>query len=138
MGIDKRWLLGGGVLYAGAAGAGYWYTRRAKFPSASAPTDDERMGTFDKIADRYDSDIDLDERAGGILKWRRRLLVDGGKARGRVLEVGAGTGRNIEHYMASPACTEVVLTDRSAEMLEEAIKKYNELSLARKPARALG
>jgi ubiquinone/menaquinone biosynthesis C-methylase UbiE len=44
------------------------------------------------------------ERAG-VAKARRELLAG---ARGRVLEIGAGTGRNVEHY---PAGSDVTYTE---------------------------
>lgn len=48
--------------------------------------------------------------------WRRRLL---GRARGRVLEVAAGTGRNLPHY-PDGRVRRVVATDLTRAMLERA------------------
>jgi ubiquinone/menaquinone biosynthesis C-methylase UbiE len=54
---------------------------------------------------------------------RRRLLR---AARGRVLEVGAGTGANLPHY-PWPQITELVLVDPSPGMLDRARRKAAEL-----------
>ena len=53
----------------------------------------------------YDVFLSLAERRG-MRARRRALLAD---ARGRVLEIGAGTGLNLEHYPA--AVTELVLAE---------------------------
>jgi ubiquinone/menaquinone biosynthesis C-methylase UbiE len=45
----------------------------------------------------------------GLSQWRRELLSP---LQGRVLEIGAGTGRNLEMYPA--AVTELVLADPTA------------------------
>jgi ubiquinone/menaquinone biosynthesis C-methylase UbiE len=53
----------------------------------------------------YDRMMAETEAAG--LREHRRALV--GRARGRVLEIGAGTGLNFDHY--GPEVTELVLTE---------------------------
>ena len=50
-------------------------------------------------------------------KWRKELLKD---ASGKTLEVGIGTGKNIEHY---PTGVELTGIDFSEKMLERARKK---------------
>ena len=45
-------------------------------------------------------------------KWRRRIASE---ARGRVLEVGAGTGKNLPFY---PEDTELFAIDFSSRMIE--------------------
>ena len=59
----------------------------------------------------YDSFLWWGERAG--MRERRSRLV--GRARGRVLEIGAGTGLNVEHY--GPGVTELVLTEPEPAVL---------------------
>lgn len=58
----------------------------------------------------YDPVLWVDELAG--LRQQRRELLAG--ARGRVLEIGAGTGLNVPHYPAG--LTELVLAEPDASM----------------------
>jgi SAM-dependent methyltransferase len=58
----------------------------------------------------YEPFLWLGERLG--MRDRRRRLLS--QARGRVLEIGAGTGLNLEHY--PPAATELVLAEPSGPM----------------------
>ncbi|HEX6460877.1 MAG TPA: class I SAM-dependent methyltransferase [Thermoleophilaceae bacterium] len=58
----------------------------------------------------YDPFLWLAER-GGMAQRRRDLLAS---ARGRVLEIGAGTGLNVRHY--PPGIDELVLTEPVASM----------------------
>ena len=62
----------------------------------------------------------------GYLKDVRSRIVGG--ARGRVLEVGAGTGANFPYYEATVAST-VVATEPDPYMLERARRKRDGLSL---------
>lgn len=57
----------------------------------------------------------------GLASRRRRLLR---RASGRVLEVGVGTGRNLEHY---PAGTSLTAIDLSARMLDRARRRAHRL-----------
>jgi ubiquinone/menaquinone biosynthesis C-methylase UbiE len=52
-----------------------------------------------------------DTEEAGLREHRRALLA---KARGRVLEIGAGTGLNVEHY--GPEVTELVFTEPEEPM----------------------
>lgn len=65
----------------------------------------------------YDPLVAVSERVG--LSERRRRLLSG--ARGRVLEIGAGTGRNIQHYPAG--VDEVVLTEPLEPMARRAERR---------------
>src|SRR4051812_2681570 len=58
----------------------------------------------------YDPFLWIGERAG--MKQERHALL--GDARGRVVEIGAGTGLNVAHY--PPGLDELVLTEPDAEM----------------------
>jgi ubiquinone/menaquinone biosynthesis C-methylase UbiE len=71
----------------------------------------------------YDSLAGMVEKKG--LSDLRREVV--GKARGRVVEVGAGTGLNFSHY--SPDVTEVIATEPSQHMLKRARQKAAEASV---------
>jgi len=85
-------------------------------------TDPKRTQTFSKIAQVYDDQINRDEIAMGLPLLRRALLYF--HAKGNVLEVGAGTGRNIDYYPSN--VDKVVLTDTSDQMLLQARTKIQE------------
>jgi len=68
----------------------------------------------------------------GALGDARRELV--GSARGRVLEIGAGTGANLPHY---PAQVEVVLTEPDAHMAKRLRAKAGGLPALEASADAL-
>lgn len=70
--------------------------------------------TYDRLAPWYDLLEAVPDRLLGMASWRRRLLA---RARGRVLEVAVGTGRNLGHY---PAGCRIVGLDGSRGMLERA------------------
>ena len=82
-----------------------------------------RRRFFAAIYDRMLADT---EDAG--LRERRRVLLQ--SARGRVLEVGAGTGLNLPHYGGS--VTELVLTEPSPYMAERLRRKLGD-----RPARVV-
>lgn len=63
---------------------------------------------FAKVYDR----ITRSSEDAGVREWRRALLS---KARGDVLEIGAGTGLNLSHYL--PGLGRLVLTELEAPML---------------------
>lgn len=86
----------------------------------SSITDPKRTKTFNKIAQVYDEQISRDEQVMLLPLLRRALIYF--NARGKVLEVGAGTGRNLEYY-SFPSVEKVVLTDVSEEMLLQAREK---------------
>ena len=58
----------------------------------------------------YDRALSAQEEAG--LREHRRAIV--GRAQGRVLEIGAGTGLNLDHY--GPGVAELVLTEPEEPM----------------------
>lgn len=69
---------------------------------------------YDQAAPTYDQWLGLYERVMGTAERRRHLLS---RARGRTLEVGVGTGRNIADY---PAATDLTGVDLSPAMLQVA------------------
>lgn len=139
--ISPKTVMLGVTLYAGSAVGGYLLLRPspgAGGGAAEAPLVDSRehdsKRTFDKLARSYDADIRWDEVAMGIPLLRRYLLW---RARGSVLEVSAGTGRNLTYYrgLGSSATTEadasesdgvtsVVAVDQSTEMLRVTAEKW--------------
>ena len=65
---------------------------------------------------------------------RRRTLL--AHARGRVLELGAGTGFNVEHYPAG--LEELVLTEPSAAMLRRATRRAHAAGTAARAVQTTG
>ncbi len=91
--------------------------------SYSFVEDPRRTERFQAVAECYDHQIGRDESVMGINLLRRSLLYF--HAKGVVLEVGAGTGRNIGYYPSS-SVDRVLMTDASEEMLAKAKKKLKE------------
>lgn len=88
-------------------------------------SDPKRTETFQKIAYSYDEGIEKDELVMGINLLRRALLYF--HAKGDVLEVGAGTGRNIGYYPGPSTVRKIVLSDSSDKMLLKAKEKLSKL-----------
>jgi methyltransferase OMS1 len=91
--------------------------------------DPHRVDRFQSIADIYDSQIGRDEAFMGINVLRRALLYF--HAKGTVLEVGAGTGRNLPYY-PKKAVDRVILSDSSDQMLQQAREKIQRLPVAQR------
>ena len=106
---------GGAVAFAGGMVLTYEISR----PKIPLPSEKERCCTFDRCAPSYDAEIDRDEKTSGIIDLRRELVS---RARGSVLEVAGGTGRNLPFYRRD-GVRELVCTDASKEMLEVAARK---------------
>mmetsp|Transcript_16903 Transcript_16903/g.26196 ORF Transcript_16903/g.26196 Transcript_16903/m.26196 type:complete len:273 (-) Transcript_16903:257-1075(-) len=129
-------VLAGGGIYAGSVAAFYYYmtagqadqkeTSRLLEQNAgfSYVEDPHRARKFQDVAEFYDSQIGRDESFMGINLLRRALLYF--HAKGTVLEMGAGTGRNVNYYPSS--VDRVLMTDSSDQMLMQARKKINDLS----------
>eukprot|EP00128_Syssomonas_multiformis_P005402 Colp12_sorted_trinity150504_noHs@366 len=111
-------VVGVGV-YAGGVYAAYnWKATKA------APTEPVEVSTslcstevWNNLASTYDKSLWVDEFVLGLPLIRRSLLK---KAEGSVLEVAAGTGRNIKYY---PENVTLTLSDVSKPMLEKAAMK---------------
>jgi ubiquinone/menaquinone biosynthesis C-methylase UbiE len=89
----------------------------------TGPTTERVRAYYDQSANGYDSSIRLFERL---------LLADGrawaaSRARGDVLEIGIGTGRNLEFY---PEATRLVGIDLSPGMLAIARRRAQDLGRA--------
>lgn len=87
--------------------------------------DPRRTERFQEVAENYDKQIGRDESVMGINLLRRSLLYF--HAKGVVLEVGAGTGRNVGYYPAN-SVDRVLMTDSSDQMLSRAKQKLRDLS----------
>ena len=122
-------VLAGGGVYATALYLTYQYTQlnqsqkalhREKPDNFSFVQNPQRTEQFQQIASCYDDYIGRDEFFMGINLLRRYLLYR--YAQGTVLEVGAGTGRNIPYYPKS-SVQRILLTDSSDQMLQQARHK---------------
>lgn len=128
-------LLYGTSIYVGSLAYRIYHPSTTSSPSsgpviADDPTHDSnsalsasRPEVYDRIAARYDADIQLDETLMG-LTWLRWWLVS--PLAGDVLEVSAGTGRNLSHYDPDKLRS-LTLVDRSGEMLDVARERYRDL-----------
>lgn len=97
----------------------------SNFSFTSNPARNEQ---YQKIADFYDDRIGRDEFFMGINLLRRSLLY--WHCTGTVLEVGAGTGRNLTYYQSllqKHQVDRVVLMDQSDQMLAQAKQKIANL-----------
>eukprot|EP00742_Colponemidia_sp_Colp-10_P009558 GILJ01010435.1.p1 GENE.GILJ01010435.1~~GILJ01010435.1.p1 ORF type:complete len:249 (-),score=22.95 GILJ01010435.1:44-790(-) len=119
----KQIISGAASVYATGLFAAYqWQQHRKPEPVLQAlPNEVERRQIIDSLANKYDKIIKWDEILLGIPLRRRTLMRI---ARGDVLEVAVGTGRNLEYYQ--PHC-KVVATDTSQGMLATAAAKYQSL-----------
>src|SRR3954451_3533285 len=90
------------------------------------------MALWEKVfAAGYDRLMAAGEKAG-LRDMRRDLLAS---ARGRTLELGAGTGANVELYPA--AVTELVLAEPAEPMAKRLEAKHPHATVVRAPAEAL-
>ena len=87
------------------------------------PPDTDVSSRYDTTAPHFDADVSFIERFSGINRRRRTLIS---QARGDVLEVCAGTGRNTMWYDLDKVKS-VTFVDRSAPMIEVAMKKWQAL-----------
>src|SRR5688500_3655642 len=88
------------------------------------------MRGIEQIPAVYDGLMALME-ATGLRRWREKLVAG---ARGRVLDVGCGTGRNLPLYAAG---TFVVGLDPSEDALHTARRRAPDVPLVRASAEAL-
>lgn len=85
------------------------------------PTERERIAYFTDHARGFDKGVLEKERRMGTLKWRQDLFS---KARGDVLEIAAGTGRNLMVYRkAAPQIASLTMMDCVDTMLNQCEKK---------------
>jgi methyltransferase OMS1 len=125
-----------GTVYVGAVYLGlqlYGGNKHKELMASDGDTksyvyDPRRTATFQKIAYSYDDEIAKDEFVMGINLLRRALLYF--HAKGDVLEVGAGTGRNLSYYPSN--VNKIVLSDSSDKMLLKATEKVSRMSKSEK------
>lgn len=104
-----------------AYGTGLFVAYEASRPKPPLLTCEQRRDRFAELAQGYDGDVHCDEQSSGILAWRQELVA---QARGRVLEIAGGTGRNLEHFPA--AVSELVVGDNCEAMLQVAARRVAE------------
>lgn len=83
---------------------------------------DDLIDRFDRDAEGYDEKVDMSETLLFLTSKRKKLTK---QAKGHVLEVAVGTGRNIPYYNTKQ-CATVTLLDASAPMLAVAKRKWND------------
>lgn len=98
---------------------------------------------WDRIGRNYDDEIEMAEKAMFMGRKRRRLIS---QAKGDILEVSVGTGRNMEYYDLGPAkqqdnftgriknVTSIVFNDKAGVMVEAAKKKFEKQEARKLPA----
>lgn len=116
------WIVGGSFLYVAATGIGFLYWQSRPSPetdacSCTSVSEKRRREAYDCGAATYDADVGWHETASQITNHRRKLLEN---ARGKVLEVAAGTARNLKFY---PLGCKVTFTDCSEKMIDIAKQK---------------
>lgn len=92
---------------------------------------------YNTTAQTYDAEVDAAEKVMRLGKRRKELVQ---RAKGHVLEVSCGTGRNMEHYILGErrgvdkdgkaevqGCRTVTFVDMSAEMVDIARSKFEKL-----------
>ena len=110
----------------------------ASRPSPSSPPSPlSTAQLFDKIAPSYDQQIGREELAMGLPLFRRMLLRHcrspaGNSGAYKVLEVHAGTGRNLRYY---DKAVDLTLADQSSGMVSECRRKIDQSGGAVSPAK---
>ncbi|KAI1295252.1 Methyltransferase-like protein 7B [Mortierella claussenii] len=129
-------IIGGLLTYATGVSAALTFLPSSSASSTASdpdnanrfPTESARRSTFDSLASGYDKEVGLHEYLLGIQRRRKRLLK---QAKGRVLEIASGTGRNVDYYTKG-CCDEIVFTDFSEGMMEVLKKTVAESDLGKR------
>ncbi|KAL2854370.1 ubiquinone/menaquinone biosynthesis-related protein [Aspergillus pseudoustus] len=80
---------------------------------------------YNRTARTFDAGVELSEKLMRMGKKRRDLVQ---QARGDVLEVSCGTGRNLDYYnLQAQCCRSVTFVDLSPEMVEIVQEKFAKL-----------
>jgi methyltransferase OMS1 len=125
-------VVGAIATYAAAVFVGYQYARRGKAqnllnvdnetgtpidPKNIVLQDSQRLASFNKHATTYDNEIGWDEFFMGLnfLRWWHL-----NQAKGKVLEIGCGTGRNFDYYGNAES---VIAIDAAESMVKQASEK---------------
>ena len=95
----------------------------------SPKTQSELTSIYDQTANSFDADVGTTEWLAGILNARRDIAS---QCRGHVLEVSAGTARNLGFYKfgGKDGVKSLTLVDISKEMVEQGKLKWTALRLS--------
>jgi methyltransferase OMS1 len=107
------------------------YTRALEeYDNVDLPQNADVSSRWMDMSRNFDDEVELSERAMLLRRKRENLCRE---ARGNVLEVSAGTGRNMDLYRLDPVLTRgenkvksLVVNDLSEIMLYQARKKFDE------------
>ena len=131
--------LGGIAVFAFSMYGSYLYMtyRKAVEASKTLNVPADVSDRYNKTASTYDAEVNIAEKMMRLGKRRRELVQ---MARGDVLEVSCGTGRNMDYYQlglrrgvdkkgkaAIQGCRSVTFVDQSSEMVEIAREKFRKL-----------
>ncbi len=102
---------------------------------SSCVSEEQRRDAFNKGAGMYDEDIGTDELVMGLPLIRRIFI--GWNSKGRVLEVAAGTGRNLKYYdfnkvsLTSLDCSEEmnVISEAKAKALKVPHNRFQSFAM---------
>ncbi|KAJ3213292.1 Methyltransferase-like protein 7B [Dinochytrium kinnereticum] len=120
------YIASGFVVYCSSTYLTYHGYRIYRLPDPPADiADPKAQGKFAQVysnlAKTYDKSIEWDEWLLGLKSKRSSLLK---QAKGDVIELAAGTGRNVEHYPPKVLLKSITFTDGNEHMLEQAFQKY--------------
>lgn len=135
----RKFFFGGFLIYICSVSGFYLYKSRKnkqlklqeeeeKLSNLSFISDEERDRAVSLRAKEYDSLVGFDEILIGTVFFRRFLIR---KAKGDVLEIASGTGRNLAYYKPS-LLNSITLTDSNSEMLKLSQSKLAQLSSKKK------
>lgn len=105
--------------------------------SESLSSQKDVSSVYDQTASSFDAEVGFSEYLMGITRLRKKLAR---QCQGDVLEVSAGTGRNLGFYKFSSAAGKegavrsLTLVDLSSEMVEQSKRKWEVLSKGGKKA----
>ncbi|KAL9646423.1 hypothetical protein ABK040_006421 [Willaertia magna] len=82
----------------------------------------ETSSIYNKISPSYDKKVEFDEWLTGVDKLRKKLMLN---VYGDVLEIAAGSGRNIKEYeRRKDNINSLILSDNAVGMLKQAKEKF--------------
>ena len=124
VGNMPRYIMTAVLTYCVASYGSYKYSAISKAQADLRDVGDQKVflkKKHDEIADKYDELTDQREFSNKYGRYRKTLLS---YAEGRVLEMGIGTGINLQYY--GPRVKELVGVDWSDNMLMKAFGKQDD------------